>query len=129
MKRLFRYLKPLWEGDDNKISLRSVASILLIVHFVRDVDKASYVALKILNIFLQGKQIDASVVSAIAANLSQVAIILGLEAALIAALLGLKTYQNTVLGEANIANGYSPIASTPPSIPPPCPNVPTDHIT
>jgi len=111
VKRLFRYFRPLWEGNDNQISLRSGAAFILVIDFIRNVHNSSFVATTVLNLILQNKPVDAPIITAISAALAQVAIILGVEAALIAALLGLKTYQNTVIG----------------SIPPPGPVQPTEE--
>jgi len=110
MRRLFKYLRPLWEGNDNHISLRSAAAIALIIDFVINVHNSASLAIRVLNLILQNKDVNPALISAIGTNLAQVAIILGVEAALIAALLGLKTYQNTVIG----------------TTPPPCP-APTEE--
>ena len=96
IRKIFRYLKALWEGNDNKISLRSSAAMALIIDFVINVHNSAAIAVKVLNLILKDKQIDAALVAAMGTNLAQIAIILGVEAALIAALLGLKTYQNGV---------------------------------
>lgn len=97
MRKLFRYLRPLWEGNDDKISLRSGAAIALCIDFLVNVHSSASLAIRTLNLILQ-KDINPALVSAVSTNLAQVAIVLGVEAALIAALLGLKTYQNTVIG-------------------------------
>jgi len=103
-------LRPIWEGNDNKLSLRSAAAIALCIDFIINVHNSATLAIHTLNLILQ-KDVNPALVSAISANLAQVAMILGIEAALIAALLGLKTYQNTVIG----------------SIPPPVPVIPTEE--
>lgn len=107
MKKFFKYLRPLWEGDDRKISLKSLASLGLIVDFIVNVHNSASIAIRVLNLILRDKQVDPATVAAMGTNLAQIAIILGVEAALIAALLGLKTYQSTVIATA--------------TTPPPCP--------
>jgi len=97
MKRFFRYLRPLWEGNDNRISLRSGAAIALCIDFLINVHNSASVAIQTLNLILR-KDVNPALISAVSTNLAQVAMILGIEAALIAALLGLKTYQNTIIG-------------------------------
>jgi len=96
MKKLFRYLEPLWVGKDKRISLRSVGAIVLITDFVINVHNASYVVIRVLKLIMQDKTIDAAVISSLAGYLAQIALILGIEAGLIAALLALKTYQGNV---------------------------------
>jgi hypothetical protein len=78
MKKFFKYIEPLWQGNDNKISLRSFLAIVFSIHFMI---KVSHVI----------NRWDAS------KSIADAAMLLGLEAALIAALLALKTYQNNIL--------------------------------
>lgn len=108
MRKFFRYIEPLWLGNDNKISLKSLASIGLIIDFIINVHNSASIAVRVLNLILKNNSlVEAATIAAMGTNLAQIAIILGVEAALIAALLGLKTYQNTIIG----------------TIPPPCPNI------
>lgn len=93
MKRLFRYIEPLWLGRDNKMSLRSLAAIALIIDFVINVHNCSYVVIKVLNLVTSENPIDAGIIASLSGYLAQIAMILGIEAALIAALLALKAYQ------------------------------------
>lgn len=96
IKRIFKYLEPLWLGHDKKISLRSVGAIILIIDFVINVHNASFVVIKVLNLISLDKTIDAAVIASLSGYLAQIALILGIEAGLIAALLALKTYQGNV---------------------------------
>lgn len=123
IRKTFRYLKPLWEGNDNQISLRSLAAMTLIGDFVYNIHSAVQAAVKVLNLIIESKPVDAASLSAMSANLGQVGVLLGIEAALIAALLGLKTYQNTVIGTTPC-----PIAIQDEVPPQPIPKVPIEHI-
>ena len=83
MRKLFRYLEPLWQGADGKISLRSSLAIVFSVDFVRNLSHAIYK-------WEAGR------------SLESLALLMGIEAGLIAALLGLTTYQN--IAANNVAN-------------------------
>lgn len=96
MKRFFKYIEPLWLGNDKKISLRSVGAMALIIDFVINVHNASSVVIKVLKLISMDKTIDAAVIASLSGYLAQIALILGIEAGLIAALLALKTYQGNV---------------------------------
>ena len=75
MKKFFRYIENLWTGRDGKLSLKSVMAIALCINFIRNISHAVH-------------KWDAG------RSMSDLAMVLGLEAALIAALLGLTTYSN-----------------------------------
>jgi len=96
MKKFFKYIEPLWLGNDGKLSLRSLGAIALLIDFIRNVHSTSFIVAKLLNLVYKDKTIDPALVSSISGNLAQIAIILGIEAALLAAALALKTYQNNV---------------------------------
>ena len=93
MKKFFKYIENLWLGRDGKVSLRSLGAMVLMTDFVINLHNCSYVVIKVLNLITQGKIIDSALVSSLSAYLAQIAMMLGIEAALIAALLALKTYQ------------------------------------
>jgi hypothetical protein len=96
LKKLFKYFEPLWQGSDRRISLRSVGAMALMIDFVVNVHNASYVVIKVLNLITMDKTVDAAIIASLAGYLAQIALILGIEAGLIAALLALKTYQGNV---------------------------------
>lgn len=97
MKRLFKYLEPLWvDGKSKKISLKGVVSIALVTDFIINVHNSANVVGKVLKLILKDKTVPGDVVGAMATNLAQIAMIIGIEAALIAALLGLKSYENNI---------------------------------
>lgn len=115
MRSVFKYIEPLWVGKDDKISLRSVGAMALIIDFVINVHNASYVVIKVLKLITLDKTIDAAVIASLAGYLAQIALILGIEAGLIAALLALKTYQGNVEFLKSNGNGQT---SSETSIPP-----------
>lgn len=75
LKKIFKYLEPLWTGNDGKISLRATLAILFAIDFVRNLSHAIY-------------RWDAG------RSLEGLSFSLGIEAGLIVGLLGLTTYQN-----------------------------------
>ncbi len=75
LRKVFKYVEPIWSGNDGKISLRSVLSIAFSIDFIRNISHAIY-------------RWDAG------RSLEGLSYVLGIEATLIVALLGLKTYQN-----------------------------------
>jgi hypothetical protein len=96
MRRIFRYLKGLWEDKTGRISLRSVLAMALSIDFIINVHNCSYVVIKVLNMIMTNRVIDAGVIASLSGYLAQTAMILGIEAALIAAMLALKTYQSNI---------------------------------
>lgn len=114
MKRFFKYIENLWLGRDGKISLRSIGAMVLLTDFVINVHNASSVVIKVLKLVTNDKIIDAGIIASLSGYLAQIAMILGIEAALIAALLALKTYQPFQPGSSgNITNGLNqPILPT-----------------
>lgn len=89
IKKIFKYLEPLWCGNDGKISLRASLAILFSVDFVRSLSHAIW-------------KWDAG------RSLEGLSLTLGIEAGLIVGLLGLTTYQNLSF----IRNGGSDSIST-----------------
>ena len=77
-KKIFKYLEPAWTGDDNKFSLRSALAIILSINLVANINHAVW-------------RWDSQ------RSLEGLALVLGIEAGLIAGLLALKTYQNTMI--------------------------------
>ena len=73
MKKIFKYIEPLWLGTNDKISIRKVLALAFSTDFVRNTSHAIYK-------WEIGK------------SYADVAMLLGIEAALVAALLSLTTY-------------------------------------
>lgn len=76
MKRVFKYIEPLWLGKNGRVSIRSVLALAFSWNFMWNLSYAI-------------KRWDAG------RSMSDLAMILGIEAGLIAGLLALRTYQNT----------------------------------
>jgi hypothetical protein len=76
-----KYMKPLIEGSDERVSIRRVLALTFSIDFMRNMSH-------IVHKWELGK------------SLSEAAMLLGLEAGLIAALLSLTTYQ-TIMSEKN----------------------------
>lgn len=82
VSKVFRYLEPLWIGKDKRISLRSTLSICFSIDFISNLSHAIY-------------KWDAG------RSLEGLSLTLGIEAGLIVALLGLKTYQNMIVTKSD----------------------------
>jgi hypothetical protein len=93
MKKVFRYIEPIWLDNKGNMSLRSSAAICLIIDFVINVHTAASMVTKVFSLINRDKTLDSNLIAAMSGNLAQIAMILGIEAGLIAALLALKTYQ------------------------------------
>jgi hypothetical protein len=88
MKKLFRYIEPLWLGKNKKVSIRSTLAIAFSINFMINLSHA-------VDKWQAGR------------SLSDLAMVLGIEAGLIAGLLALRTYQN-VQYENMGGGGYIP---------------------
>lgn len=84
-KKIFSYLEPMWTGKDGKISLRAVAAIALLIDLISNTHTSFY-------------KWDGT------RSMADAALVLGGEAALILALLGLTAYTN--LADKKIDAGY-----------------------
>lgn len=73
MKKVWKYLEPLWLGSKNKVSIRRVLALAFTVDFIRNTHHAI-------------------VKWEVGKSYADVAMLLGIEAGLIAALLSLTTY-------------------------------------
>jgi hypothetical protein len=78
MRKIFKYIEPLWMGSDGKISLRASLAIAFSIDFIRSL---SYAIFK----WDDGRTLEG------------LSLVLGIEAGLIVALLGLTTYQNMAI--------------------------------
>jgi hypothetical protein len=77
MKKLFKYIEPMWLGNDNKISIRRVLALVFSFNLVINVHH-------IIHNWDFGK------------SYADAALLLGIEAGLIAALLSLSTYSSAM---------------------------------
>jgi hypothetical protein len=88
------YFSPAWTGSDGKVSLRAIMAIFLCADFVR-------------NLRFSVTKWDAG------RSFEGLAMVLGIEASLIAALLALTTYQNVKSGiSKTIETGEPPVKQT-----------------
>lgn len=104
MKKIFKYIENFWIGDDGKPSVRRVISIMFSVDLLRNFYKAGDVVHKILILIQHDKTLDAQVLTATAGFLAQQAMIIGIEAGLVAALFSLTTYQNIQFNKESTLN-------------------------
>jgi hypothetical protein len=77
MKKLFKYIEPMWLGNDNKVSIRRVLALVFSFNLVINVHH-------IIHNWDFGK------------SYADAALLLGIEAGLIAALLSLSTYSSAM---------------------------------
>lgn len=94
MKRIFKYFENTWLGPDGLPSVKRILAIAFSVHIMYSItaNLRSYVRL-IDSIYVDPKRYDAATISAAGNSLSNLAMVLGIEAGLVAALLGLASYQ------------------------------------
>lgn len=78
MLKLFKYIEPLWLGSNGKISIRRILALAFSTDLIRNISHAIYK-------WEIGK------------SYAEVAMLLGLEAGLVAALLALTTYSQNVM--------------------------------
>lgn len=77
MKKIFNYFEPLWVGARNKISIRRFLALCFSIDFILNTSHA-------IHNFEEGK------------SYADIAMLLGIEAGLVAALLSLTTYSNSL---------------------------------
>jgi len=118
MKKLFFYIENLWVGDDKKPSIKRLMAIVFSIDLVINFHTAGGAVSKMILLLMSNKVLDPAVVTAISSFLANEAMIMGIEAGLIAGLLSLTTYQSLQL---NKPSGDSIAGSE--EIPP-CPPVP-----
>lgn len=95
--KVFRYIENLWIGRDGKPSIKTVIAIALSVNFISNLSFA-------IHKWGDGK------------SLSDLALLLGIEAGLITALLGLKAYANvqqSIIENKNVKNKDTDYAQGP----------------
>lgn len=121
MKKLFKYIENVWIGHDGKPSIRRILAIAFSIDLIRNFHQAGGAITKMLNLLWGGKTLDPAVVTSISSFLSNEAMIIGVEAGLIAALLSLTTYQTLQLNNKPYGDpglGDQPGGDSPGNIPP-----------
>lgn len=94
IKRFFKYIENFWLGNDGKPSLRKVLAIAMAIDFIINVHKSVNILYKVVLLYFSNRTMDPVAISSLGSGLANVSLILGIEAALIAAFLALTTYQN-----------------------------------
>lgn len=97
MKKFFKYISYIWADHDGKPSIKHILAIIFSFDLLRNFDRAGSAISKMLRILEEGKTIDPVVIASLGSLLANDAIIIGAEAALIAGLLSLTTYQSLQL--------------------------------
>lgn len=85
-KKIFRYIEPMWLGTDGKLSIRRLFAIVFTVDFIRNIHHTVF----------QWE---------IGKSYSDAALLLGIEAGLIAALLSLTTYSSYLTRNRSYGGG------------------------
>lgn len=88
MLKLFKYIEPIWLGSNGKVSIRRVLALAFSTDLIRNISHAIYK-------WEVGK------------SYAEVAMLLGLEAGLVAALLALTTYSQNVMKPKDDTTNYS----------------------
>lgn len=99
MKRTFFYIENLWVGDDRKPSIKRILAIIFSIDLVMNFHTAGGAISKIITLMMSNKTLDPAVVTSISSFLANEAMIMGIEAGLIAGLLSLTTYQSLQLNK------------------------------
>jgi len=94
MKKFFKYIENIWIGKDKKPSVRRVLGIVFAIDLVINFHKAGSVVTNVIKLLYTDIILDAQVLSATSSFLANIAMIIGIEAGLVAALFSLTTYQN-----------------------------------
>lgn len=87
-----KYLHGIIAEKDGNPSSRRILGIIFSIDFMINVHNSIAVCTKIINLIYAGKTIDAGIISAMSTNLSQIVLILSIEAGIIGALFGLTSW-------------------------------------
>lgn len=90
--KFFKYIEPLFTGEDGKLSLKRVMAAWLCVDFTINVHNTSYVVPKVLNLVMKGKGVDSSLITALSSILAQNVMIIGIEGGAILGLMGITSW-------------------------------------
>lgn len=102
--KVFKYIFSIFEDGKGIPSLRRILAFVLTVHFIHIVNKS----LNIFSDFIKDREhLDAGIISSVGSTLANVAMIVGIEAGLIAALLALTTYQAFQLDKSTMASNLN----------------------
>jgi hypothetical protein len=94
LKKLFTYVENTWLGPDGKPSIKRTLAIVFSGHIIYSVSANINSYVRLLDaVYIDSKRYDAAMIAAAASSLSNLAMVIGIEAGLVAALLGLASYQ------------------------------------
>src|SRR5882724_3690098 len=98
MKKIFRYVQDLWIGEDGKVSIKRSLALTFSIHIMLSVTSQLRAYVKLVHLAFSDKNlVNADMITAAGASLGSLATVIGIEAALVAALLGLTSYQSIQL--------------------------------
>jgi hypothetical protein len=107
MNKFLIYIKPLWEGKDGKISLKSSIALIASIDLIWNIHKAISIVNSILHIYDANKVIDPKVAIAMIASLSNMTTILCVESAFIFSLLGISSLYNIQSKKLDVTNNLN----------------------
>jgi hypothetical protein len=113
----FFYFAPIWSGTDQKPSIRRVLAIVACMDLVWNVHKSVDMLYKIITMHMKDKTIDKDIVEKIVNGLAQVAMIIGIEASLVVALLSLTTLSGVKSMQLGATEAKKPEPTPPPEEP------------
>lgn len=101
MKNFFKYIEHFWLGNDGKPSIRRLLGIGFSIDLIINFHKAGGIVTKIVALIATEHALDSQVLLAIGGLIANIAMIIGIEAGLVAALFSLTTYQNIQFNKAD----------------------------
>lgn len=100
MKKFFKYIEHFWIGDDGKPSVKRALAISFAVHIMFSVTSQLRAYVKLVHLAFDNKYaVTAEMITAAGAALGSLAAVIAIEAALVAAMLGLSSYQTIQFGK------------------------------
>lgn len=108
MKKIFFYVEKTWLGDDKEPSIKRLLAISFSIHIMISISCSlrSYVNL-VKAVYAHDDHIKPEMIVAAGASLSNLAMVIGIEAGLVAALLGLASYQSVQVGRQKLSDNIS----------------------
>lgn len=102
ISNFFNYIATMWSGLDGKPSLSRVLALAIGIDLIINTHTSVMTINSIVQLYSRDKNIDPDVVTQVVLGMGQIALLLGIEAGLITALLGLTSY--TKIQEKKIDN-------------------------
>jgi hypothetical protein len=94
LKSIFKYIEPLWTGNDGKISVRSSLAIAFSINLMVSIHKVVDILYEGIKMLKAGKSLPADTLTALNGGIGQTTIIISAQGVVILTLLGLKAYQS-----------------------------------